>query len=100
MASRAPCSTVRTGREVNMGKGKRIPLDELDVANLYIGNLDSKLSGEEGHDTAVGVADRLVYSVVSGGGEAINLGSRPNFLDKDEVRPVFPQQGGEAGQVS
>jgi hypothetical protein len=88
-----------TGRKVDVGKGKRVPLDKLDVASLHIRDLDSRLQGKDGHDTAGGAADRLMYCVAGGGGKARKLGSWPNLLKKDEVRPVLAQQCWEAVQV-
>jgi hypothetical protein len=95
-----------TGNQFTAARGKmkmderqRSPLDKLQVPGLHIRDQEVRYPGENRHDAARRITDRLEDRVARRGGHRRKLGSRGHLLEKDEMRPILPKQGREASHV-
>ena len=54
---------------------------------------------EDGDGPAGGGGGRKMYGIADSSGKSGKGGVRRNFLDENQVRSVFAEEGGEAGEV-
>jgi hypothetical protein len=86
-------------RKMKVDKRQRTPLDKLHVPGLHTRGQEVRHPGEDRHNAAGGVTDRLEDRVARRGGHRRKLRSRSHLLKEDEMRPILPEQGREASHV-